>query len=78
MTFTCPLCRTEWIVYKHLCYNCDRIRHLMEIYSRDKCIEILEENLVVKTHKPEKEEKEEKEEKIIKTRNQKKISDKLL
>ncbi len=56
MTFTCPLCRKEWILYKNVCLKCDKIRHLMEIYSRDKVIDILEKVLVVEQFKEKKEE----------------------
>lgn len=61
MTFTCPLCRKEWILYKNVCLKCDKIRHLMEIYSRDKVIDILEKVLVVEQFKEKKEENEAKE-----------------
>jgi len=56
MTFlTCPVCRDEWIITTSICENCDRIRHYMEIYSRDKILEILDTALVVQVHKEDKE-----------------------
>lgn len=52
MTFLrCPICRDEWIITTSICENCDRIRHYMEIYSRDKILEILDSALVVQVHK---------------------------
>jgi len=51
MSFTCPLCRKNWIITSKLCDDCDRIRHYMEIYSRDKILTILEKLLVVEQFK---------------------------
>lgn len=56
--FSCPLCRTEWCITSKLCVDCNKIKHLMDIYSRDKVIDILEKVLVVEKFKNTKEEKE--------------------
>ena len=51
MSLTCPLCRVEWILLSKLCPECDRIRFLMSIYSRDKILEILDKTLIVQKFK---------------------------
>jgi hypothetical protein len=51
MSLTCPLCREEWILLSKLCPECDRIRFLMSIYSRDKILEILDKTLIVQKFK---------------------------
>jgi len=51
LTLTCPMCREEWIFTTRICDECDTIRHYMEIYSRDKILEILDKVLVVQQHK---------------------------
>ena len=53
MSLTCPLCREEWILLSKLCPECDRIRFLMSIYSRDKILEILDKTLIVQKFKEE-------------------------
>lgn len=79
MSLTCPLCRSEWIIVSKLCSECDRIRYLMSLYSRDKVIEILDKTLVVQKFKEdEKKEVEDKsntDESYIKpkTRSEKKV-----
>jgi len=60
--FSCPLCRTEWCITSKLCDKCNKVKHLMDIYSRDKVVEILEKVLVVEQFK----EAEEKKDKIEK------------
>ena len=47
MTFTCPLCREEWLFTSRLCDSCDRIRHLMTIYDKKIIMDILDKTLVV-------------------------------
>ena len=49
--FSCPLCRSEWCITSKLCDKCNKVKHLMDIYSRDKIIEILEKVLVVEQFK---------------------------
>jgi hypothetical protein len=56
---SCPLCRKEWCITSKLCDECNKIKHLMDIYSREKVIEILEKVLVVEQFKENKEEKTE-------------------
>lgn len=53
MNLTCPLCRNEWIILSKLCSECDRIRYLMNLYSRDKVLDILDKTLVVQKFKEE-------------------------
>ena len=53
MSLTCPLCRQEWILLSKLCPECDRIRFLMSIYSRDKILDILDKTLIVQKFKEE-------------------------
>jgi len=73
MSLTCPLCRNEWIIVSKLCSECDRIRYLMSLYSRDKVIEILDKTLVVQKFKEEEEEASNTDESYIKpkTRSEK-------
>lgn len=53
---SCPLCRKEWCITSKLCDECNKVKHLMDIYSREKVIEILEKILVVEKFKEHKEE----------------------
>ncbi len=59
--FSCPLCRTEWCITSKLCDKCNKVKHLMDIYSRDKVVEILEKVLVVEQFKDKEIEEEKKE-----------------
>lgn len=45
--FSCPLCRYETVYISNLCEKCDRIRHIISIYSIDKVIQVIEDKLVV-------------------------------
>lgn len=47
MSWTCPLCREEWLLINKLCPRCDRIRHIISCYSREKVIEALEKIFLV-------------------------------
>jgi hypothetical protein len=47
MVFICPMCREEYLLYSKLCPSCDKVRHFMSIYGREKVIMILNNNLVV-------------------------------
>ena len=49
--FQCPICE-EIIITTKLCKDCERIRQLTKIYSRDKVIEVLNKVLVVKQFVP--------------------------
>jgi len=49
--FSCPVCE-ELIFTTKLCKDCERIRQLTKIYSRDKVIEVLNKVLVVKQFVP--------------------------
>jgi hypothetical protein len=48
--FNCPLCRNETIFIAKLCEKCDRIRHIVSIYSIDEVLGVLEDKLVVKSN----------------------------
>jgi len=60
---SCPLCRTEWCITSKLCDKCNKVKHLMDIYSRDKVVEILEKVLVVEQFKDDNKKKSVEEEK---------------
>jgi hypothetical protein len=47
MSFTCPLCRENWIVLSKLCDKCDTIRHLISIYSLDTVSKVLDKVLII-------------------------------
>ena len=47
MTWSCPLCRDEWLFTKRLCNDCDRIRHLMTLYDKKIILDILDKTLIV-------------------------------
>tara|TARA_R100000805_G_C3555405_1_gene65926 strand:- start:69 stop:266 length:198 start_codon:yes stop_codon:yes gene_type:complete len=49
--FQCPICE-EIIFTTKLCKDCERIRQLTKIYSRDKVIEVLNKVLVVRQFVP--------------------------
>ena len=55
--FQCPICE-EIIITTKLCKDCERIRQLTKIYSRDKVIEVLDKVLVVQQFVPTKSENE--------------------
>jgi len=45
--FTCPICQ-EMIITTRLCNDCEVIRQLAKIYSKERIIEVLEKVLVVR------------------------------
>ena len=47
MSFTCPLCREEWLIVQKLCVECEKIRFIMASYSRDRVISVLEKIFLV-------------------------------
>lgn len=51
MIFTCPICE-EVILTTKLCKDCEIIRQLTKIYSKERVIEVLEKVLIVKQFKP--------------------------
>ena len=53
--FQCPICE-EMIITTKLCKDCESIRQLTKIYSRDKVIEVLNKVLVVRQFVPTKSE----------------------
>lgn len=44
--FSCALCEEEWCYTSRLCDKCRRIKHLMNIYSKDKVLEVIEKILI--------------------------------
>jgi len=48
--FDCPICG-ETIITTKLCNDCEIIRQLVKIYSKEKVIEVLDKVLVVKQFK---------------------------
>lgn len=59
--FTCPLCRTEWVITAKMCEQCERVRHLMSIYGRDQIVSVLDKCLVKDVEKALEKAKKEKE-----------------
>ena len=57
MSFTCPLCRDEWLVINKLCPRCDRVRFIMSCYSRESVIEALEKIFLIDKFKQHSDEK---------------------
>ena len=53
MSFTCPLCREEWLIINKLCPRCDRVRFIMSCYSREKVIEALEKIFLIEKFREE-------------------------
>ena len=48
MSFSCPLCREEWLIVNKLCPRCDKVRHIMQCYSRETVIGALEKIFLIK------------------------------
>jgi len=44
--FSCALCEDEWCYTSRVCEKCRRIKHIMNIYSRDKVLDVIERVLV--------------------------------
>ena len=42
----CVLCKTEYVFTTYLCQKCQRVKHLMNIYSSDRVMEVLDSVLV--------------------------------
>tara|TARA_R100000388_G_scaffold46800_2_gene35385 strand:+ start:2793 stop:3035 length:243 start_codon:yes stop_codon:yes gene_type:complete len=55
-SFTCPLCREEWLIVNKLCPTCDKVRHIMTLYSPKVVIETLEKIFLIKQLKEDDEE----------------------
>ncbi len=49
--FQCPIC-SETIITTKLCDDCETIRQLVKIYSKDKVLEVLKKVLVVQQFVP--------------------------
>ena len=46
MGFSCALCEEEYTVFSAVCVDCRRIKHIMNIYSKKKVLEVIERVLV--------------------------------
>tara|TARA_R110000803_G_scaffold2877_1_gene9988 strand:+ start:887 stop:1141 length:255 start_codon:yes stop_codon:yes gene_type:complete len=46
MGISCALCEEEYTVFSSVCVECRRIKHIMNIYSKKKVLEVIERVLV--------------------------------
>ena len=46
MVLTCALCESEFVFFSSVCCDCRRIKHIMNIYSKEEVLEVLEKILV--------------------------------
>ncbi len=51
MPFGCPICN-DWVMIHKLCSDCDRIRQLCKIYSKQRLLQVLDKTLVIQQMKP--------------------------
>lgn len=51
--WACPIC-DEWIVRHRLCRDCDKIRQLCKIYTKETLLKVLDKTLVIQQMKKEK------------------------
>ena len=58
MSLSCPLCREEWLLINKLCPTCDKVRHIMTLYSPKVVVETLEKIFLIKQLQEEEEDKE--------------------
>jgi len=54
----CPLCREEWCITSKLCNTCDKVRHIMTLYSPKVVVETLEKIFLIQQLQENEEEKE--------------------
>ena len=47
--FSCRLCEEETVITVHLCEKCRKIKHLMNIYTRDTVYDVLDKVLIRNT-----------------------------
>ena len=47
MTWTCPMCRQEYVIWSSLCGRCDTIRHLMSVYSPEVVCDAVEKIFLI-------------------------------
>lgn len=55
MPFLCKLCETEYCFTTYICEDCRTIRHLMNLYSKDIVLGVLDKCLVIDKFKQKKE-----------------------
>ncbi len=48
--FSCPIC-DDWVIRHKLCADCDRIRQLCKIYTKQKLLEVLDKTMVIQQMK---------------------------
>tara|TARA_R110000772_G_C13077953_1_gene417140 strand:+ start:296 stop:517 length:222 start_codon:yes stop_codon:yes gene_type:complete len=46
MVFNCVLCEKKTVYTTYICENCRRIKHLMNLYSTERIVEILDKVLL--------------------------------
>ena len=51
--FTCRLCEEETVITVHLCEKCRKIKHMMNIYTREIVYDVLEKVLIRNTEQRE-------------------------
>ena len=49
--WTCPIC-DEWVLRHRLCGDCDKIRQLCKIYTKERLLEVLDKTLVIQQMRP--------------------------
>ena len=48
--WSCPIC-DEWVIRHRLCGDCDKIRQLCKIYTKERLLEVLDKTLVIQQMK---------------------------
>ena len=43
---SCALCESEFVFFSSVCDDCRRIKHIMNIYSKEEVLNVLEKILV--------------------------------
>ena len=46
MVFVCKMCESSSVYITYICEECRRIRHMMNLYSKEKVLEVLDTVLV--------------------------------
>lgn len=44
--WTCPVCESEYVITQNLCDDCKKIKHCMNLYSKEEVLDVLEKVLV--------------------------------
>ncbi len=50
--FVCKLCEAEMCLTTYICGDCRKIRHLMNLYSKQTVLAVLDKCLVISKFKP--------------------------